>query len=73
VIGGAVKGGRFYGTAPHVSVDSDDQVGQGRLLPSTATEQYAGALARWFGVPDGELATVLPNIRNFSPQVAEFV
>lgn len=73
VIGGAVKGGRFYGTAPHVSIDTDDQVGQGRLLPSTATEQYAGALARWFGVPDGELATVLPNIRNFTPKVAGFV
>ena len=66
VIGGAVKGGRYYGTAPHVSVDSDDQVGQGRLLPSTAIDQYAATLARWFGVPDGELPTVLPNIGNFA-------
>lgn len=67
VVGGAVKGGRFYGTAPHISIDTEDQVGQGRLLPSTATQQYAGALARWFGVPAGELATVLPNIGNFTP------
>lgn len=66
VIGGAVKGGRYYGTAPHVSVETDDQVGQGRLLPSTATDQYAATLARWFGVPDGELPTVLPNIGNFA-------
>jgi uncharacterized protein (DUF1501 family) len=73
VVGGAVKGGRFYGTAPHVSIESDDQVGQGRLLPSTATEQYAGALARWFGVPNGELATVLPNIGNFDRRVADFI
>ena len=33
-MGGAVNGGRFYGTAPHVSIETDDQVGQGRLLPS---------------------------------------
>jgi uncharacterized protein (DUF1501 family) len=72
-IGGAVKGGRFYGTAPHVSVETDDQVGQGRLLPSTATEQYAGALARWFGVSEQELPTVLPNIRNFSLSASTFV
>jgi len=73
VVGGAVKGGRFYGTAPQVSIASDDQVGQGRLLPSTAVDQYAGALARWFGVPSGELRTVLPNIGNFSPGAATFV
>jgi len=73
VVGGAVKGGQFYGTAPHVSVASDDQVGQGRLLPSTAVDQYAGALARWFGVPSGELPMVLPNIGNFTPGTATFV
>ena len=73
VIGGAVKGGRYYGTAPHVSVDSDDQVGQGRLLPSTAIDQYAATLARWFGVPDGEMATILPNIGNFNGRYLDFV
>ncbi|RZJ87818.1 MAG: DUF1501 domain-containing protein, partial [Brevundimonas sp.] len=65
VVGGVVKGGRFYGTAPHISVTSDDQVGQGRLLPSTAIDQYASSLARWFGVPESEMATVFPNIGNF--------
>ena len=73
VVGGAVKGGLYYGTAPHVSVDSDDQVGQGRLLPSTAVDEYAGALARWFGVPEKELATVLPNIGNFASSTVGFI
>ncbi|MGL1539811.1 DUF1501 domain-containing protein, partial [Vibrio parahaemolyticus] len=36
ILGGAVKGGRYYGIAPEVSLTSDDQVGQGRLLPSTS-------------------------------------
>ncbi len=66
VVGGAVKGGQFYGTAPHVSVTTDDQVGQGRLLPSTSVDQYAATLARWFGATDAELATIMPNLKNFS-------
>jgi uncharacterized protein (DUF1501 family) len=72
MVGGAVKGAAFYGAAPPVSIgnsttDPDDQwhVGQGRLLPSTAVDQYAATLARWFGVSDTELAGILPNLRNF--------
>ncbi len=42
VMGGAVNGGRFYGTAPHVSIETDDQVGRDgccRRPPSTSSEQ----------------------------------
>jgi uncharacterized protein (DUF1501 family) len=65
VMGGAVNGGRFYGTAPHVSIQTDDQVGQGRLLPSTSIDQFAATLARWFGCTSGELPGILPNVGNF--------
>ncbi|HEY6817536.1 MAG TPA: DUF1501 domain-containing protein, partial [Croceibacterium sp.] len=73
VVGGAVRGGRYYGTAPHMSVETEDQVGQGRLLPSTGIDQYAATLASWFGVPDSEMATVLPNIGNFATRNLGFV
>jgi uncharacterized protein (DUF1501 family) len=66
ILGGAVNGGRFYGTAPNISVTSDDQVGQGRLLPSTSVDQYSATLARWFGVDPTELANVAPNIGRFA-------
>lgn len=77
IVGGAVNGtatrGRFYGSAPPISVgdsttDANDQwhVGQGRLLPSTSVDQYAATLARWFGVNDTELAGILPNLANFT-------
>ncbi len=66
IMGAAVRGGRYYGTAPRVSLTSDDQVGQGRLLPSTSVDQYAATLARWFGVSSTEMPTVLPNIGNFA-------
>ena len=80
VVGGAVNGGKFYGYAPPVSVSSttavQDQwhVGQGRLLPTTSVDQYAGTLAKWFGVGDTELVgtagqnyrdSILPNLHNF--------
>jgi uncharacterized protein (DUF1501 family) len=72
MVGGAVKGKAFYGKAPPVSntnstTDTADQwhVGQGRLLPSTSVDQYAGTLAKWFGVANTELAGVLPNLSHF--------
>ncbi len=72
VVGGAVNGKRFYGKAPGMgngstpSPDDQDHVGQGRLLPTTSVDQYAATLARWFGVEDGEMAGVLPNIGRFA-------
>ncbi|AOG22045.1 DUF1501 domain-containing protein [Acidovorax sp. RAC01] len=71
MVGGAVKGGAFYGTPPPVSVTNtqapEDQwhVGQGRLLPTTSVDQYAATLAKWFGVADSELVGMLPNITHF--------
>jgi len=73
VMGGAVNGGRFYGTAPHVSIQADDQVGQGRLLPSTSVDQFAATLARWFGCSTSELPGILPNVGNFSNTSLGFV
>ena len=71
VMGGAVDGGKFWGNAPDLSttefaLDGPDTVGQGRLLPSTSVDEFAAALARWMGVSDSDLATVLPNYARFS-------
>ena len=74
VVGGAVNGKAYYGSAPPVSVGNtsapDDQwhVGQGRLLPSTSVDQYAATLAKWFGVSEAEMSGVLPNIGKFGAQ-----
>ena len=73
VMGGAVNGGRFYGTAPHVSIQTDDQVGQGRLLPSTSVDEFAATLARWFGCAANELPGILPNVGNFTNTNLGFV
>jgi uncharacterized protein (DUF1501 family) len=77
-VGGAVRGGDVYGNwngiasggvplspFPIVRIGGPEDVGQGRLLPTTAVDQYAAVLARWFGVADSELPQVLPNIGRF--------
>ncbi|MEL6877515.1 MAG: DUF1501 domain-containing protein [Pseudomonadota bacterium] len=66
IVGGGVNGGRFYGTAPQVSVESDDQVGRGRLLPTVSVDEYSSTLAQWFGVDSSELPSVAPNIGRFA-------
>ncbi len=73
VMGGAVRGGRFYGTAPHVSVSSDDQVGQGRLLPSTSIDEFGGTLAKWFGASASEVREVFANSARFAHANVDFV
>jgi len=65
VVGGAVAGGDMYGQYPIVGVDQANDVGNGRLIPTTSVEQYAGTLARWFGLSDGQIRTVFPNFANF--------
>lgn len=66
VVGGAVMGKQFYGTAPVVADNGPDDVGQGRLLPSTSVNQYAATLGKWLGVSDANLLAVLPNLANFN-------
>ncbi|MBC7392311.1 MAG: DUF1501 domain-containing protein [Variovorax sp.] len=66
MLGGAVNGGRFYGTAPAVANNGPDDVGQGRLLPSTSVDQYAATLGAWFGISNLNLLAVLPNLVNWN-------
>ncbi len=66
VMGGAVRGQRFYGTPPAIGNGTADDVGQGRLLPTISVDQYAATLASWFGVGNGDLTTVLPNMGNYN-------
>ena len=73
VLGGAVRGGAFYGQAPQAVLKGPEDVGQGRLLPSTAVDQYAATLARWFGVSDTELPLVAPAIAQFGTRDLGFL
>ena len=65
VVGGAVQGQDMYGQYPVVGANQANDVGAGRLIPTTAVDQYAGTLARWFGLSDGQVRQVFPNFGNF--------
>lgn len=68
VLGGAVNGRRLYGIPPAVANDGPDDVGQGRLLPTTSVDQYAATLGHWFGASNADLLNILPNLANFPPE-----
>jgi uncharacterized protein (DUF1501 family) len=67
VIGGAVKGGEMYGKFPDLTIQGPDDGGdRGQWIPTTSLDQYAASLAAWFGVPAGDLNSIVPNLANFS-------
>jgi uncharacterized protein (DUF1501 family) len=66
VMGGAVKGKQIYGASPEYANGGTNDVGQGRLLPTTSVDQYAATLAKWFGITDSQMSTVLPSIGNYN-------
>jgi uncharacterized protein (DUF1501 family) len=66
ILGGAVRGGRFYGTQPGWDIEGPGYVDHGRLLPSTSVEEFGATLGAWFGADAGALNDVFPHLRNFS-------
>ncbi|PYK23561.1 MAG: hypothetical protein DME52_12300, partial [Verrucomicrobia bacterium] len=61
VLGGAVRGGRLYGTFPTLAIDGPDDTGQqGRWIPTTSVEEFSATMASWFGVADSDLPTIFP-------------
>ena len=69
VVGGAVNGGNFYGTAPvlppSLAKPGPLDVGRGRFIPTMAVDQFGATLGSWFGVTDSDLLTIFPNLANF--------
>jgi len=73
VVGGAVRGGDFYGMpGPNGSVfpvlqlnGPSDTDNRGRWIPTASVEQYAATLASWYGVASSDIPVVFPNINRF--------
>jgi uncharacterized protein (DUF1501 family) len=66
IMGGAVKGGNLYGAFPTLELGGpDDSTTRGTWVPTTSSDQYAAALAKWFGLAEPDLDYVFPNLKNF--------
>lgn len=69
IMGDAIDGGKFFGTMPELVIGSNDDIGEGRIIPTTSMDQYAASLAGWFGLSDSQLLETFPNLSNFNNQV----
>jgi uncharacterized protein (DUF1501 family) len=73
VMGGAINGGRVWGTFPTLALAGpDDATSEGRWIPTTSIEQYGDALAAWFGVNATDRATIFPLRARFGASVPLF-
>jgi uncharacterized protein (DUF1501 family) len=66
IMGGAVNGGNVYGQFPELIIGGKDDIGEGRIIPTTGMDQYAATLASWYGLPAGSFADVFPNLARFN-------
>ena len=73
IMGGAVHGQQTYGTFPTLAVNGPDDTSTGRWIPTTACDQYFATLATWFGVDNGNLTTVFPNLGRFAASNLGFI
>jgi uncharacterized protein (DUF1501 family) len=74
VLGGAVQGGRVYGSFPAFALGGPNDSGnRGVWIPTTATDQFGATLASWFGLTAGQLPAVFPNLGNFGQTNLGFV
>ncbi len=64
VMGGAVMGGKIYGTMPKIEIDSPD-AWYDRLVPTISVESYLATLMKWFGASSEDLNNIFPNLKNF--------
>jgi len=69
VMGGqnVLNGGQIYGAYPSLNLNGSNpiELGLGRFIPTTSTDEYFAEVSRWFGVPNSDLTTLFPNLGSF--------
>lgn len=65
VVGGAVQGGRLFGTFPDHTIGGPDDIGGGNWVPSLAIDQLGAELGRWFGAGGAALPEIFAQMGNF--------
>lgn len=73
VVGGAVRGGDIYGVMPRLEIDGPDDIGDGRVVPTTAVQQYAATLLRWYGLDESQIDVAAPGLGAFGSRDLGFL
>lgn len=65
IMGDAIDGGRVFGHMPEQVINTSDDLGDGRMIPSTSIEQFGAQIAQWFGLGQSEINDVFPHLSRF--------
>jgi uncharacterized protein (DUF1501 family) len=73
VSGGAVNGQALYGQPcasgsvfPDQTLDGDDCLARGQMIPSVSADQYSATLASWLGLNNCDIETIFPYVNAFT-------
>ena len=55
----------MFGTYPSMEINSENYIGRGAMIPTTATDSLFSELALWYGVSPSDLPLLFPNLGNF--------
>lgn len=65
VMGGAIQGGEIFNTLPALALGSNDDLDDGRMIPTLSVDQLGANLVKWFGLSESETQFVFPNLNRF--------
>lgn len=65
VLGNAVNGGEVFGEFPSLALGNALDIGNGLLIPTTASDEIFAELSMWFGVEKAGMQNLFPNIGQF--------
>lgn len=71
LLGGGIDGGRVLGDLPDLRLGGESDTAtnpssaKGRLIPTTAIDQYLATLCDWFGVAEADMGGLFPNLGAF--------
>jgi uncharacterized protein (DUF1501 family) len=69
VMGGGISGGDILGEFPSLALGGvNDAGGKGVWIPGIANHQFHAAVAELYGLRAGEVARMIPEVRNFRSQ-----
>jgi uncharacterized protein (DUF1501 family) len=63
---GAVDGGKIYGKLQNFAISGPDDTGIGRWIPTLSVDEHTATLAKWYGLAQSDITSVLPNIGRFN-------